>query len=160
MTQEDFECGESNCGTDGETGGCAGNPAYGANVAFADREWSYQGTLEALYFCWALDAGLGGNFHTVENPENLKQIKSRKQAPTELFESLCNSLLSFDDFNDECHRFTAWYYPDGYHDDLELLFGDRPPEDSWKSVDDLTPKLAERLAGWRKDNQPGSKLAV
>ena len=137
--------------------------AYGANTAFADTEWSRQGTPEALYFCWALTRSLGGEFHTEEFPENLKRVMARKKKPSELFQELCNSLLSLDDFNDEGNRFTATYHPAGFKQDLEKVFGHSDAaklEDSWKAVNAIGKQIDEQLAEWRAKNPPGDKLVV
>ncbi|MGC4046285.1 MAG: hypothetical protein QM758_21045 [Armatimonas sp.] len=102
----------------------------------------------SLFLAWAAEQGMLGRFHEEVKDELLQ----REVTPGEFFIHNSDCQLTNEDFNDEGNQFAQWYYERRYTSDLLQAFPSADlfaMEDSWSSVDQITPTLDQRLAYWR-----------
>lgn len=139
-------------------------------MTYDDASWHRSGDFPAslppeaaathagIFLAWALEAGLGGDYHVVDSAEDLEHLLARKQTPGQYFLAVCDGRLTDDDLSAEGNAFAqAYYHQDGasfirdYH---EYLAKGLPSEyhvaDNWTSFDKLRPVLDRRLANWRR----------
>lgn len=115
-------------------------------------------THSGLYLAWALFAGLGGDPHVGDSPEELKALLARRLTPGAYLITVCDGRLTSEDLSAEGNDFTKAYFDsDGaafFTDYREYLAKGLPSEyhvaDSWSSFDKLAPVLDRRLANWRR----------
>lgn len=139
-------------------------------MKYDDASWHYGGdfpkdlpdeagaTHIGMFVAWALLTGLAGKIHTVEFPEELDALRSRRVTPGQFFLDACDGKFTDEDLTDEGNVFAQQYF------DLErgvyikdyggLLAKGLPSEyhvrDTWSNFDKLRPMLDKRLAEWRK----------
>ncbi len=139
-------------------------------MKYDDASWHYGGdfpkdlpneagaTHTGMFLAWALLAGLGGEIHTTECPEDLSDLLNRTLTPGYFFMKRCDGKFWDDDLNDEGNKFAEFYYrldtPDRFLHDYERTVGKAAPslyhvEDSWANFDLLQPVFDERFSKWR-----------
>jgi hypothetical protein len=139
-------------------------------MKYDDASWHYGGdfpkdlpneagaTHTGTFVAWALLAGLAGEIHTTESPEDLRDLQSRTVTPGHFFMTRCDGKFSDEDLTDEGNEFAEFYYrldtPDRFLADYEKTLAKTEPslyhiEDSWANFDLLKPVFDERLAVWR-----------
>ena len=115
-------------------------------------------THSGMYLAWALFAGLGGDHHLVDSPDEFAQLQARKLTPGAYLLMACDGRFTDDDLNAEGNAFTKAYFQQSgatfFVDYREYLAKGLPSEyhvaDSWSSFDKLAPVLDRRLANWRR----------
>jgi hypothetical protein len=124
-------------------------------------------THSGMYLVWALFAGLGGDHHRLDSPDEFAQLQARKLTPGAYLLMACDGRLTDDDLNAEGNAFTKAYFQQAgatfFADYHEYLAKGLPTEyhvaDNWSSFDKLSPVLDRRLANWRRgrsDESPAS----
>lgn len=139
-------------------------------MTYDDASWHHGGdwppelpheasaTHTGMYLAWALFAGLGGDHHLVDSPDELEHLRARKMTPGTYLLTVCAGRFTHADLNSEGNAFTkAYFRPEGatyFADYREYLAKGLPSEyhvpDSWSSFDKLAPVLDRRLANWRR----------
>ena len=117
-------------------------------MKYDDASWHYGGdfpkdlpeeagaTHTGMFVAWALLAGLAGEIHTTESPEDLRDLQSRTVTPGHFF--MTRRLDTPDRFLADYEKTLAKTEPSLYH-----------IEDSWANFDLLKPVFDERFAAWR-----------
>ncbi|MBB6096442.1 hypothetical protein HNQ60_005364 [Povalibacter uvarum] len=138
-------------------------------MKYDDASWHYGGKFPAdlppeagathtgMFVAWALLAGLGGDIHTEECPEDLELAQSRSETPGTLFLRFCDGKFTDEDLNDEGNQFAAAYFDfenGSYLADYAATLGEAGRDlyyvaDTWENFDRLRPVLDERLSEWR-----------
>lgn len=128
----------------------------------ADLPANAGATHTGMYVAWALQAGLAGEMHTQEMPEDLHKLAERSLTPGAFFLWACDGKFTDEDLNEEGNAFTVSYFDlteGSYLADYEAVLGDglsdRPDAlyyvaDTWENFEKLKPVLDDRLAQWRK----------
>jgi len=115
-------------------------------------------THSGMFLAWALFAGLGGEHHVVDSPDELEHLRARKLTPGAYLLTVCDGKFTHEDLNAEGNAFAKSYYQqDGatyFADYREYLAKGMASEyhvgDNWSNFDKLTPVLDRRLANWRR----------
>ena len=118
-------------------------------------------THSGMYLAWALFAGLGGDHHLVDSPDEFAQLRARKLTPGQYFLAVCDGKLTDEDLDAEGNAFARAYYQQSgasfIADYQEYLAKGLPSEyhvaDNWVNFDKLLPVLDRRLANWRRGRQ-------
>ena len=72
-----------------------------------------------LYMAWIIRAGLVGENHTQESPNDLQAVREGRMTGTEFVVKNCDGELGDGDLTKEGNQFTVAYYNDAYYDDLD-----------------------------------------
>jgi len=140
-------------------------------MKYDDASWHYGGKFPAdlppeagathtgMFVAWALLAGLGGEIHTEECPEDLKALQTRVQTPGNFFFAVCDGKFTDEDLNPEGNRFAAEYFDlenGSYLEDYSATLGEEGRDlyyiaDTWENFDRLKAVLDARLAEWREN---------
>jgi hypothetical protein len=134
----------------------------------ADLPREASATHSGLFLAWALIAGLGGEHHHVDSPDELAQLLARRITPGAYLLMTCDGRFTDEDLSVEGNAFTkAYFHTDGalyFADYREYLAKGLPSEyhvaDSWASFDKLAPVLDRRLANWRRGRGAGTAEAA
>ncbi|MEG3156461.1 hypothetical protein ACKVMH_00855 [Lysobacter zhanggongensis] len=142
-------------------------------MKYDDASWHYGGDFPAdlpreagathtgMFIAWALLAGLSGELHTTDFPEDIPELTKRSVTPGAFFLSACDGKFTDEDLSVEGNAFASSYFDvesGGYLADYEETLGQNLPAgrdslyhiaDSWESFDKLRPVLDRRLAEWR-----------
>ncbi len=127
-------------------------------------------THSGMFLAWALFAGLGGEHHLVDSPDEFEHVRARKITPGAYLLTVCDGKFTPEDLNPEGNAFAkAYFQQEGamfFADYREYLAKGLPSDyhvaDSWSNFDKLTPVLDRRLANWRRgrpaDSPPRPKV--
>ena len=138
-------------------------------MKYDDASWHYEGKFPAdlpreagathsgMFFAWALLAGLGGELHTDELPEDLEQLQSRTITPGQALIKFCDEKFTDEELNEEGNSFAQEYFDFDrgmYLADYKKVLGAKVPSlyhvaDTWENFDRLKPVLDQRLQEWR-----------
>ena len=137
-------------------------------MKYDDASWHYGGdfpkdlaaeaggTHIAMFLAWAFRAGLGGELHTREFPEDLAMLLERKLTPGAYFLRVCDGKMTSEDFNDEGNAFATNYFApmELYLSDYEEILGGGLPtlyhvEDSWANFERLKIRVDQRFGEWK-----------
>ena len=67
-------------------------------------------THSGMFLAWALLAGLGGDHHRVDSPDEFAQLQARTLTPGAYFLMACDGRFTDDDLNAEGNAFTQAYF--------------------------------------------------
>jgi hypothetical protein len=142
-------------------------------MKYDDASWHYGGNFPAdlpdeagathsgMFVAWALLAGLSGDIHVTDFPEDIPKLRDRSVTPGAFFLSACDGKFTDEDLSDEGNAFATAYFDfesGSYLADYESTLGQDLPEgrdslyhisDSWENFDKLKVVLDQRLAEWR-----------
>lgn len=115
-------------------------------------------THTGMFLVWALLAGLGGELHTKEMPEEIARLRSRSVTPGEFFFGPCDGKFTDEDLNEEGNAFALAYFDldkGSYLRDYDALLcagctTAYEVADTWANFDRLKPRLDRRLVEWRR----------
>ena len=139
-------------------------------MKYDDASWHYGGefpkdlpdeagaTHTGMYVAWAFLAGLAGELHTKEFPEDVEKLRSRSVTPGQFFLDACDGKFTDEDLTDEGNAFTRSYFDfdtGSYLKDYEGLLAKGLPStyhvpDTWENFEKLQPLLNARLESWRR----------
>jgi len=122
-------------------------------------------THTGMFVAWAMLAGLTGELHTKEFPEELEKLRSRTVTPGEFFLAACDGKFTDEDLNDEGNAFAQEYFDfntGSYLKDYDRVLVKRLPsqyhvQDTWANFDRLRPVLDKRLTEWRRGARSGRR---
>ena len=138
-------------------------------MKYDDASWHYGGdfpeglpdeaggTHTGMFVAWALLAGLGGDIHLVECPEDIEALKARDMTPGAFFLKFCDGKFTDEDLSEEGNAFAQRYFKfegDGFLSDYTNVLPDTLPSlyhapDSWETYEVLKPVFDRRLNEWR-----------
>ena len=140
---------------------------------YDDASWHYGGdfpkdlpseagaTHIAMFLVWAFEAGLSGDLHTKEFPEDLVLLRERNLSPAAFFLQACDGKMVSEDFNDEGNAFaTAYYAPlKLYVTDYEEILARGLSslyhvEDTWANFDRFKIRIDQRFGEWKQGRLP------
>ena len=129
-------------------------------------------THSGMFLAWSLLAGLGGEHHLVDSPDEFEHLRARKITPGAYLLTVCDGKFTPADLNSEGNAFArAYFQQEGatfFADYREYLAKGLPSDyhvaDNWSNFDKLTPVLDRRLANWRRgrpaDSPPDSGVTA
>ena len=141
-----------------------------ARMKYDDASWHYGGdfpkdlpdeagaTHAGMFVVWALLAGLAGEIHIVDYPDDIPSLGERRLTPGAFFLSSCDGKFTNEDLNVEGNAFAVIYFnfKTGafLRDYTDAVGGDAPSlyhvADSWETYDKLKPIFDRRFAEWRR----------
>ena len=139
-------------------------------MKYDDASWHYGGdfpkrlpneagaTHTGMFVAWAMLSGLAGELHTMEFPQDLEALRSRKVTPGQFFLSACDGKFTDENLTDEGNAFAQVYFDfdrGRYLKDYDEILARGLPSmyhvpDTWGSFDRLRPVLDLRLKEWRE----------
>ena len=142
-------------------------------MKYDDASWHYGGqfpkdlpdeagaTHTGMFVAWALLAGLAGELHSDEFPEDVEKLRSRSVTPGQFFLEACDGKFTDEDLNDDGNAFAQEYFDfdrGAYMKDYDRLLANGLPSqyhvaDTWTNFEKLRPVLDKRFADWRRSRR-------
>ena len=112
------------------------------------------GTHTGMFAAWALLAGLAGDLHSKDCPEDIEDLRTRSITPGAFF-LRCDGKFTDEDLNEEGNAFAEEYFdPEKgrYLADYQAALGGKLPslyhlQDTWENFDRLKPVLEPAVRG-------------
>jgi hypothetical protein len=111
-----------------------------------------------MFVAWAFLAGLAGDIHISDFPNDIPSLEARSVTPGAFFLASCDGKFTDEDLNQLGNAFTCDYFDSAkgsYLADYEAILGEGLAElyyvkDTWANFDRLKPVLDTRFRHWRE----------
>ena|SRR5450432_4381940 len=111
-----------------------------------------------MFVTWALLAGLAGEIHISDFPDDIPKLEARSVTPGAFFLASCDGKFTDEDLNELGNAFACAYFDfekGSYLADYEATLGKGLAElyyvkDTWVNYDRLKPVLDKRFRKWRE----------